>query len=237
MSSEHVALAAGEAPAVSAAPSSRGRARLVAAALAAAAVVAGVNLLARPLPADDFNEYAAAAPVRDALWTFATVAAVSTAIAYIAVGLAVCLLAPSRGAVWASAGAVCTALGGVGYAAGFFATGAIHWYATSTVIPAEAGTALLRYAGEQSGHVFGPQVAGFLAFVIGYVVLLAVALWRSGSVPRWLPIAIPVTFLAAMLAGTGVAFDVANAAFMATMVAIAWSLWVRGTRAHRTVTA
>jgi hypothetical protein len=233
MSSQHVTSASvenGTAPTV---PAGRARVRVVATALASGAVAASVNLLARPLPADDFDTYAASAPVRDALWVFSIIGAVGTAVAYIAVGLAVCLLVPTRGAVWATVGALFTALGGVGYAAGFFAIGAVHWYATSDAIPTDAGTALVTYAGEDSGHVFGPQIAGFLLFVVGYVVLSAVALWRSRSVPRWLPIAVPVTFLGTMIAGTGVAFDVANAVFMATMVVIAWYLWSGATRTHR----
>ncbi len=114
-----------------------------------------------------------------------------------------------------------------GYAAGFFAFGALGWYATSSALPEQSGSALLAYAKENAVHVFGPQIAGFLLAVLGCQVL-AVALWRSRAVPRWLPVTVPVTFLLAMLAGTGIAFDVANAVFMATFVAVAWFLWRSG---------
>jgi hypothetical protein len=119
--------------------------------------------------------------------------------------------------VTATVGALLTGLGGVGYGAGFFAYGALGWYATSPALPAPAGSALLAYADDNALHVFGPQIAGFLLAALGCQ-LLAVALWRSHATPRWLPVAVPVTFLLAILAGTGIAFDVVNALFMATFL-------------------
>jgi hypothetical protein len=74
------------------------RRRVVAVLLASAATASAVNLLARPVPALDSGNYGLVAPVRDGYWTFAVVGAVATALAFLSLGLAVCLLVRGAGA-------------------------------------------------------------------------------------------------------------------------------------------
>ena len=200
------------------------RSRIVAAALAVLALVAGGTMLARPIAADDWHDYAVFAAEREATWAFSLVVGSATGAAFLTLGLAACLLVRGRGSTLATAGAVLTGLGGLGFAAGFFASGALHWYATADAVPEPAGRALMEYADQSPLHVFGPQMAGFMLAVLGCF-LVAAALWRSRAVPRWIPVVLPVTFVLMMLAGTGVVYDVAFALFMASFVIVAWQVW------------
>lgn len=200
------------------------RAPVVSAVLAIAALVAAVNLLARPLAATDVDRYRSLAPARDAVWTFSLIGGFATGVAYIAAGLAVCMLVQYRGAAWATTGAVLTGLGGILFCAGFFAWGAVSWYATSDAVPADASRALFAFVQDESGRAFGPQIIGFGLSLLG-IVALGVALWRARSAPRWLAVAVPLTLFAAIFSGTGIAYDVLFSLFLATLGGIAWYLW------------
>jgi hypothetical protein len=72
------------------------------------------------------------------------------------------------------------------------------------------------------GHLMAVQMAGFLLFTLGSLILMA-ALWRARSVPRWLP----VTFLAltvGLFALSGVALNVVEAAQFLILPVIAFYL-------------
>lgn len=199
------------------------RQRAVAVILALGAITAAANLLARPVLAEDSSDFSQVAPERDAVWLFGLVGAISTPTAYLALGLAACVLVRARGGMLATVGALLTGIGALGYASGFFAFHVLTWYGTADVLSPQ-GEEFLTYVGDNSGHVFGPQMFGFLLCVLGYLTI-AVAFWRSRAVPRWLPIAIATSFMLTMLAGTGIAFDVVHALYMATFVAVAWFVW------------
>jgi hypothetical protein len=62
--------------------------------------------------------YADLAPNRDAGWLGGLLDGVAFGVVGVTLGLVVCVVAPARGAVWATAGAVLTGLGGVLFAAG-----------------------------------------------------------------------------------------------------------------------
>ena len=200
------------------------RHRVVAGALAASATVAAVAMLARPLAAEDWHDYAAFSAERDATWLFSVVVGIATGAAFLSLGLAVCLLVQGRGAGLATSAAVLPGLGGLGFASGFFASGALNWYATSDAVPESVATDLMTYAEDHPLHVFAPQMAGFLLSSLGCL-LVAAALWRSRAVPRWLAVGVPITLVLMIMAGTGVAYDLMFAVFMASFVAVAWQLW------------
>jgi len=194
---------------------------LVAVPLAAGAALAAAVVLWHPGPHDDIS-YAAFAPVRDSTWIGTLLFLVGLPVAAAALGIAGYLLAPGRRA--AAIGAVCATVGGAMFAAGTFALGTIGWYVTATdAIPADSGTALVRYIDGNLGHVAPGLVGGFLLFNIG-VLLVAVALWRAGSVPRWLPIALAVLTVAQFAVPAGRVLDVVQAAQLTSFVVIAWSL-------------
>jgi hypothetical protein len=202
----------------------RARAAVVSVALAAGALASSVVVLWQPWGQRDQFGYADLAPLRDAAWTGAVIDALGFAAMGVAVGIAVCLLVPARGAVWATVGAVLSGLGGVAFAAGMASFGVLVWYVTATdALPAAAGTTLMAYVEANMGHVGALQAPGFLAFTVGTLVLM-VALWRSRSVPRWLPIGYGVLTVG-VFALDGRPLDVVQAVQMLTLTVLAGFLW------------
>lgn len=65
------------------------------------------------------------APHRDAAWLGAVIDGLGYAAVGIALGLAVCALAPARGSTWATVGAVVTGFGGVAFCAGMVSFGSL----------------------------------------------------------------------------------------------------------------
>lgn len=205
------------APARAAAP----RAAIVSAFLALGAAVVAVLVLWQPWGERDALGYADLAPHRDAAWLGALADGLAFAVVGIALGLAVCRLAPARGATWANAGAVMTALGGVAFCAGMVSFGSFAWYATDTAaVPAGPGEALMTYVEDNPGHMLGVQMVGFLLFTLGSLALM-VALWRSRAVPRWLPIAYLVLTIGTFALG-GVALNVVEAVQMLSLAVVAY---------------
>jgi hypothetical protein len=201
-------------------PTRRTREGIVAVALTLGSLAVAILLIWSPgLPNEDFT-YADLAPARDATWATLLFDGLGFAIAGAALALAVCMLARSRGAIWANVGAVLTTVGGLAFFAAEFAFGTLSWYATA--LPADDGAKLITYVHDNPGHVMGVQVASFLAYNLG-VLLMCVALWRARTVPRWLPIAIAVLTLAqfAMPSALG---RVEEAVTMLSFVPIGWYL-------------
>jgi len=170
----------------------RGRTRIIAATLAISAAVVATVLLFRPWQARNSFAYAELAPVRDAIWTAIFIDALAFVAVAISVALSVALVAHARGSRVANIGAVITIAGGVLFAMGAFAFVALVWLVTDTaVLPATDGARVIEAALNEMVHVALPQALGFLLFTAG-TLILAVALFHSRAVPRWLPIAIVV---------------------------------------------
>lgn len=185
------------------------------------AVAVAVTVLWQPWGGRDRFGYADLAPHRDAAWLGTMIDGLGFAVVGITLGLAVCLLAPARGAAWANAGAVVAGLGGVAFCAGMVSFGSFAWYATEPrALPVDRGTALMTYVVDHPGHLLGLQMAGFLLVTLGSLVLM-VALWRARSVPRWLPIGYAVLAVA-NFAADGVALNLVQAAQMLSLLAVAF---------------
>jgi len=199
----------------------RARVAIVAAVLTAAAITLAVTVLWQPWGERDALTYADLAPHRDAAWLGVLFDGIGFAALGITLGIAVCLLAPARGAVWATVGAVLTGFGGVAFCAGMVSFGSLAWYATNTdAVSVESGTALMTYIENNPGHILGAQMAGFLLTTVGSL-LLMVALWRSRSVPRWLPIAYLVLTVG-VFATDGVLLNVIQAAQTLLVIPVAY---------------
>lgn len=197
------------------------RPKVIAVGMAFTAVVSAINLLGRPIAAIDTDAYAEVAAVRNDYWTFALIGGISMGVVYLLAGIATCMLVTRRGATLATLAAVLLTIGGIAFATGFFALGSVSWFTTG----GEAGdSAGFEFFQEHSIRAFGPQMVGFLLATVG-IILAGVALWRSRTVPRWLAIAIPATSVLAIISGTGLVYDLINAVFMATIVALAWMLF------------
>jgi hypothetical protein len=204
------------------------RTTLVASALALSAAAVTAVLIWHPWPARDQFEYGDIAPIRDAMWAAIVIDALGFAVVGITLSIVVCMLARSRGAVFASVGAVITTLGGIGLAMGEFGFAAMSWYSTEAdAISVAEGTKLLDYTVDHPEHGMVVQMAGFLLFTVGTILLL-VALIRSRSVPLWLPIACLVLIVAQFTPVPGRVLDFVQVGSMALFVALAW-MFHRGT--------
>ncbi len=205
------------------------RAATVAALLAVSAAIAAAAILGRPLAAVDFDNLDVFKGERNEVWVFSLVSGLAIGASYVSAGIATCLLVVGRGARLATAGAVLTGIGGLCFTSGFFALGAASWFASAD---GPGGPEQFQYLQDNAMRAFGPQAGGFLLSGIGFL-LLAAALWRSREVPRWLPVAIPVALVLMIGSGTGRAYDVLHATFMATLVCLGWFLWLGSRRAPR----
>ena len=83
--------------------------------------------------------------------------------------------------------------------------------------PADGAT-FIAFIKHNPAHLVVIDVVGFLSLTLG-LLLLAVALWRARSVPRWLPITLLV-LLVAQFAAPNRVLDVVQAALMAVAVVI-----------------
>ena len=206
-----------------AAPSGN-RTRLVASILGFAAAVVAAVLLFRPWPVRNSFEYGELAPVRDAIWSAILVDSLAFAAISISLSLGICALARSRGARLATVGAIVTTIGGVLFAMGAYAFASLVWYVTdAAALEAGAGARLLESVVANPEHLMLAQALGFLLYTLG-TLLLAVALFWSRAVPRWLPVAI----IAATLAQFGFhdrALDIVQIATMALLVVLAGYLF------------
>jgi len=196
------------------------RSILAAATLAVGAAVVAAVLLFRPWPVRNSFVFGEIAPIRDGIWTSIFVDSLAFAAVAIGLALVVSQLTPARGGALANLGAIVVTLGGVLFAMGAFAFAAFAWYVTDpAVLPAADGARLLDYAVANPEHVMIPQALGFLLYTLGTVVL-ALALVRARTVPRWLPIAVIGLTIAQFIAHDRL-LDLVQVATMATLVILA----------------
>lgn len=126
----------------------------------------------------------------------------------------------------ATIGAAATTLGGITFAMGAFGFAAVSWYATDTAaISVPAGTKLLDYTVDHPEHGMVVQMAGFLLFTLGSILLL-VALIRARTVPLWLPIASLVLIAAQFAPVPSRVLDFIQVGLMILLVVLA-SVFVR----------
>jgi len=198
------------------------RTTLVAAALAVSAAAVVSVLLWNPWPARDQLGYGEVAPVRDGMWAGIVIDAIAFGVLGIAFSLVVCAMVRSRGTAWATVGAVLTTLGGILLAMGEFGFAAISWYATDTnALSVPDGTKLLDYTVDHPDHGLVVQMAGFLLFTLGSILLL-IALIRARAVPLWLPIACLVLMVAQFAPVPGRALDFVQSGLIGLLVVLAW---------------
>ena len=212
---------------------STARIRVAAAGLAMSAGTVAVLLATKPWgdrldsSSDEFLDYDQLLEVRDAAWASMLVDGFAYAVIGLTLGLGVLHLARGRGRLAALVGAVLTTAGGVLFAmgAGSFATFA--WFATAPGLPDDAGRSLVDYANDHVGHVIGADMAGFVVFTLGSLVLSA-AVVRARVVPLPAVMVFVLATLAQFAIPTG--NDVLNyvqIGTMALLIAFAAVVWRR----------
>jgi hypothetical protein len=78
----------------------------------------------------------------------------------------------------------------------------------------------MTYVLDNPGHVMGAQMAGFLLYTLGTLLLMG-ALWRARAVPRWLPIGFLVLTVG-LFAVDGVVLNVVQAVQTLLLVPVAF---------------
>jgi hypothetical protein len=209
------------------------RVRVAAVALAAAAATVAVLLTTSPWgerldsSAEEIVRYQDLLAVRGGASTGMLVDGFAYAVIAISLSLGVLHLVSRRGGVAALIGAVLTTAGGILFAigAGGFATFA--WFATAPRLSAGAGPSLVAYANDHPGHLLGADMAGFLTYTVGSLIMCA-ALIRARAVAWVAVVAFVVVTLAqfAMPAGTDL-LSYLQITQMAMLVGFAVVIWRR----------
>jgi len=188
-----------------------------------------VVAFAKPIGAGEaLPTYAAIRPMREYVWAFFAIAAVQLIVGACAAALAGWILAPARGARWATIGGSLIWLGAAIYGVGVAGWAAIYFYGTDTAAldPATA-TQLIDHANDDAARMLAVPFGGALLIAVGSL-LLAVALWRARTVPRWLPVAGAISVLATILFPPSSVLGVTGEALSsATTVALGWYAWRR----------
>lgn len=204
------------------------RALLLALAVAIGALGSALLGLWHPEPdSGDAFSYAQLQPIRDAWWAYHFFGSVVVVLAGLGSAVAACLLAPTRGRIWATVGAVVLVAGSALFAAGLAAEAALFAYAADpAALPADAGTALMSYVGAHpERYVVGTGLGGVL-LTLGPVVV-AVALWRARSVPIWVPVALVFSNVAAFFVPFGLVGFALALPGTAAMIVVGWLVWRR----------
>jgi len=211
-----------------------GRIRLVAGALAAASATVAVLLATTPWgdrldsSSDEVLDYDKLLEVRDAAWSSMVLDSFAYAVIGLTLGLGVLHLVRSKGRIAALVGAALTTAGGILFAMGGAAFATVVWFITADGLSEGAGPSLVDYANDHVGHAIGVDMAGFVTFTLGTLVLAA-ALIRARAVPVLAVGGFVVLTLAQFVMPAG--HDVLNylqIAMMLMLVGFAGLVWRRG---------
>lgn len=209
-----------------------GRLRLLFAAIlvtSLSAVGLAVVSYAKPIGSGDgLPGYAAIAGSRGYVWAFFLVAGVQLIVGACAAALAAWLLVPARGARWANVGGSLVWLGAAIYGVGIGGWASIYYFGSDRAVLGQGTAArLIDHVNDDTARMLAVPIGGALLVALGSMVL-AVALWRARSVPRWVPVLAIVTAITGIVVPPDtIAGIVAEAAGSATTVAIGWYAWRR----------
>ena len=211
---------------------SASRIRVAAAALAAASVTVASLLATSPWgdrldsSSDEILTYDDLLDIRDAAWSSMLVDSFAYAVIGFALGLGVLHLVRSKGRIAALVGAVLTTAGGIVFAMGGAAFATVVWFITADGLSDGAGQSLVDYANNHVGHLLGLDMAGFVTFTLGTIVL-AVALIRARAVPVPAIVVFLLLTLAQFSGLDGQALNFLQAAMMVMLLGFAAVVWRR----------
>ena len=203
-----------------------GRLALLFAAILATSVSAlalSVVSFAKPIgEGDGLPDYAGIAANRGYVWAFFAAAGVQLVIGACAAAIAAMLLAPNR---WGTVGGSIVWLGAALYGVGIGGWAAAYYFGTDPALAPRTAAALIDRINDDTAHVLAVPVAGALLIGLG-TLLLALALWRARSVPRWVPIVGALAAVATIvIPPDNPAGIVSETASSVTTIAIGWYAW------------
>jgi len=183
-------------------PTTRRRVGLVALALSVTALAAlpGGLLWPEPSGGGETYTYADIQPQRALWWGLLVALAVNLVINVPAQALLTVLLVRARGAAWATVGGALMWIGTALYAVGGAGWAAAYYFGTASGVD----PAVMDRINADTAHIFGVMIPGALLVALGTVVQ-AVGLWRSGAVPRWIPILWLTIVATFVVPGNGIA--------------------------------
>jgi hypothetical protein len=191
-----------------------------------AAVVLSVVSYLRPAGNSDIGlAYRDIEPMRGYLWAFFVVGGVQLIVGVCAAALAGWILAPARGARWATVGGSMIWLGAAVYGVGIGGWAAFYYFAsdTSALNPATA-TSLIDHANDDP-RLLAVPIGGAALIMLGSLVL-AVGLWRARTVPRWVVVfGIAASLATILLPPSTAAGVIGETVSSITTIAIGWYAW------------
>jgi hypothetical protein len=176
---------------------------------------------------DGWLSYPSVQPSREFVWWFLTLAGVNIVVTAVPVSLASLFLASGRGWRWVTAGATLAVVGAAFYAVGVGGWAMLYFFATDSVaLDSLTGTAFIESV-NQDLRVFAAAGGGAVTVGLG-VLLVAIGLWRSGNVPKWLPFAMAIgTLITFLIPIEGVVGALVESPSAVTSALIGWYAWQR----------
>jgi hypothetical protein len=175
--------------------------------------------------AREFPDYAALAPIRDYAWAFFVTAAVQLIIGVCAAAIAGWILTPARGARLATVGGSLLWLGAAVYGVGVSGWAAIYYFGTDPAANPATARVLIDHANGDPLRMFALPFGGAAVIALGSLVLV-LALWRAGTVPRWVVLLGAISSVATLLLPPASPLGlVAEAASSLSTTAIGWYAW------------
>lgn len=200
----------------------RHRVGFVALALAvtALAALAGGLLWPEPSGGGETYSYADIEPQRALWWGLLVALSVNLVINVPAQALLTVLLVRGGGAAWATVGAVILWIGTALYAVGGAGWAAAYYFATAPGVD----PSVIDRVNDDAAHVFGVMVPGALLVAVGTIVQ-AVGLWRSGAVPRWIPVLWLTIVATFVVPGNGIVGLITAVPMTAASLGTAYYAW------------
>lgn len=212
-----------------------GRIRLVAAALAAASATLAALVITHPWgerldsSADEVLSYDLVVENHANAWPAMLVDVFAFGVIAVCLAIGVAHLVRGRGRTVATVGAVLVVAGGILSAMGSFAFTTVVYFVGT--LPAGPGRELVAVANDDVAHLLGVEMAGFLLFTSGSLVL-TVALVRARAVPRP-AVALFVLLTIGLFVGLpGAVMDGVQAAQVLLAGGLAVPLWRSARRRH-----
>lgn len=204
----------------------RHRVALLALTLAVTAVLATVGGLFWPEPAGggETYSYADIADQRTLWWGLLMGLAAMAVVNVPMQALAVMVLVRRRGSRLATTGGVLMWVGAGLQVVGVAGWAAVYFFATDPSVDATAGSAVIEAANSDLGHLFGLMIPGAAMVLLG-TILQCVGLFRSRSVPKWVPIAALTILLTFVIPGNGVLGLLTSLPMAAGSIGLAYYAW------------
>lgn len=207
-------------------PVRRQRLGIAAVTIAVAGLIALVGGVLWPEPASgDWYSYADITPIRDRWWTVLTLLAVSAAVAVPLQALAAMALVRKRGSGWATWGGAAMFLGTGLQVTGVAGWASLYYFATDPSGDPTAVASLLDTVGDDP-RLIALAAAGALVVALG-TAAQAVGLWRSGALPRWIPIVSLAILPTFFLPNAGALGLITQIPITASAAAIGYYAWRR----------